>query len=93
MFVLIAAFGMLLMTGEGGGHPRGRIATGIFGSIGQYPISADAIGEWAGSAVPVMLGLVLPMQHRVRDRGRNCVADCKASSVSRRRRWNSSFPA
>lgn len=59
--VLVAGFGILLMTAREQSLRVMEIATGIFGSIGRFQIKVEIITEWVKLAVPGMLGLVLPM--------------------------------
>ena len=61
VFVLIAAFGMLLMTAREESRRVAELAAGIFSGIGKYAITTDSIIEWTRAGVPVMLGLVLPV--------------------------------
>lgn len=61
VFILVAAFGTLLLTAKEESRHVMEIAGGIFSAIGKYQIKGDSISEWPRVAVPTMLGLALPI--------------------------------
>ena len=61
VFMLVAAFFVLVFGSREYCERIAGISVGIFGHLGSYAIMPDAISEWSGIAVGTMLGLILPM--------------------------------
>lgn len=60
VFVLAAAFGVMIFAGHEQTERLASIAVGIFGGLARYQIDPHAIGEWTATSVWTLLAFILP---------------------------------
>jgi flagellar biosynthesis protein FlhB len=61
VFILVTAAMMFLFTAQEYTARIAGITVGVFGQLGKYNMSPDAMGDWVSTAVMTMLGFVVPM--------------------------------
>lgn len=61
VFILVAAFFVLTMGSKEYCARLASMSVGIFGHLGKYAISPEAIPDWSRLAAGTMLGLILPI--------------------------------